>query len=243
MRKILALIAVGSLALAACTSDASAAPGSVPGTDGTSGISVTGQGRVLGKPDTLTLRLGISVLRDTVDQATTEAAAKAQAIIDALTAKGVAEEDIQTANYSIWPEYDYSDNTQRITGYRVQNELSVKIRDLDKAGEIIDATTAAGGDDAIVNGLSFSIEDNTALLEAARTAAWGDAEAKARQLAELAGVDLGTARSISETINYEYPPIAYDMAVSELAGRDSTPIQSGQQEVSVMIQVTFAIGS
>ncbi|MBU1495030.1 MAG: SIMPL domain-containing protein [Actinobacteria bacterium] len=243
MRKILALIAVGSLALAACSTGAAAAsePSSVG--DGSAGINVTGQGKVIGTPDTLTLNLGVSVLRRTVDQATADAAAKAQAIVDALKAQGVAEEDIQTANYSIWPEYDYSGDTQTITGYRVQNELNVKIRDLDKAGATIDAATAAGGNDATVNGLSFSIEDNTALLEAARAAAWSDAEAKARQLSDLAGVQLGTARSITESISYDYPPVFYDAAFAEEAARESTPIQTGQQEVTVVIQVTFGIDS
>jgi hypothetical protein len=213
-------------------------------TDGsaTTGINVTGQGRVFGTPDTLNLNLGVSVLRPTVNAATTEAAAKAQAIIDALKAHGVAEADIQTANYAIYPEYDYSGETQHLVGYRVSNDLTIKIRALDTAGDVLDAATAAGGNDVIVQNLSFSIEDNTALLEMARTAAWNDAEAKAEQLAQLAGVHLRGAVSITESISYNQPPIYYERAMASADGA-STPIQSGQQEVSVVVQVLFAIGS
>lgn len=241
MRKLLALVAAGALVLAACGSGEESLNGFGAGEGSSSaGINVTGQGRVMGVPDTLTLQLGVSVLRPSVDRATGDAAERAQAIIDALMANGVAEADIQTANYSIWPEYDYSGSTQRLTGYRVQNNLTVKIRSLDNAGAVIDAATEAGGNDTVVNGLSFSIEDNEALLELARTAAWADAEAKAEQLAQLAGVDLGKAISITESVNYSVPPIFYEERAA--AADMATPIQAGQQEVTVVVTVTFAIG-
>lgn len=243
MRKLLVLVAAGALLLAACGSGEGTLVSAAAG-DGNParGINVSGQGKVTGKPDVLTLTLGVSVLRPTVDAATADAAALAQAVINALKAKGVAEDDIQTANYSIFPEYDWSGETQRLLGYRVNNEVQVKIRDLEAAGTVIDAATAAGGDATVVSGLSFSIEDNSQLLQLARTAAWNDAEAKARQLAQLAGVELGAATSITESINYETPPIYFDR---EMAAGDSavTPIEPGTQQVTVVVQVTFALGS
>jgi len=244
MRKLLVLVAAGAVLLAACGSGEGTLV-SAAATDGstTSGINVTGQGKVTGQPDVLQVNLGVSVLRPTVDQATTDAASLATAVIDALKASGVAEEDIQTANYSIYPEYDWSGETQRLLGYRVANEVRVKIRDLDQAGEIIDAATAAGGDATVVNGLSFSIEDNAELLQMARTAAWNDAEGKARQLAQLAGIELGAAVSITESINYETPPIYWERDMAAAGEGATTPIESGTQEVSVVVQVTFAIGS
>ena len=243
MRKLLALVAAGALLLAACGSgeETLVSPGLSDGNP-TNGINVTGQGKVTGKPDALSVSLGISVLRPTVDRATADAATLATAIIDALKASGVAEDDIQTANYSIFPEYDWNGEQQRLLGYRVNNEVRVKIRNLDNAGAIIDAATAAGGDATVVNSLSFSIEDNAELLQMARTAAWADAEGKARQLAQLAGLELGAAVSISETINYEVPPIYYDRATAEAGDGATTPIESGTQDVTVMVQVTFGIG-
>ncbi len=242
MRRLLVLLALSAVVLAACGAEGSVSGFGAGDGSTTNGINVTGQGRVFGTPDTLTLNLGVAVVRPTVNAATTEAAAKAQAIIDALKANGVAEADIQTANYAIWPEYDYSGQTQRLVGYRVSNDLTVKVRDLDKAGDILDAATAAGGNDTVVQNLSFSIEDNTALLELARTAAWNDAEAKAEQLARLAGVSLRGAISITESISYNQPPIYYEerAAAADSAG---SPIQSGQQEVTVVVSVTFSIGS
>ena len=244
MRKLLVLVAAGAVLLAACGSGEGTLV-SAAATDGstTSGINVTGQGKVTGQPDVLKVNLGVSVLRPTVDQATGDAASLASAVIAALKANGVAEDDIQTASYSINPEYDWSGETQRLIGYRVNNEVRVKIRNLDSAGVIIDAATAAGGDATVVNSLSFSIEDNAELLQMARTAAWNDAEAKARQLAQLAGLELGAATSITETINYEVVPIYYDRVMAEGAGDAATPIESGTQDVTVVVQVVFAIGS
>jgi len=244
MRKLLVLVAAGAVLLAACGSGEGTLV-SAAATDGstTSGINVTGQGKVTGQPDVLKVILGVSVLRPTVDQATADAASLATAVIDALKASGVAEDDIQTTNYSINPEYDWSGETQRLLGYRVNNEVQVKIRDLEQAGEIIDAATAAGGDATVVNSLSFSIEDNAELLQMARTAAWNDAEGKASQLAQLAGVELGAAISITETINYEPTPIYYERDMAAAGEGASTPIESGTQEVTVIVQVTFSLGS
>lgn len=243
MRKLLALVAAGALLFAACGSGEGTLV-SPAGADGsiTSGINVSGQGKVTGKPDTLTVGLGVSVLRPTVDRATADAAALAAAIIDALKANGVAEADIQTANYTIYPEYDWSGERQRLTGYRVNNEVRIKIRNLDNSGTILDAATSAGGDATVVSNLAFSIEDDAELLQMARTAAWADAEGKARQLAQLAGLNLGSALSITESISYYTPPIYYERAMAEAADGAATPIESGSQDVIVNIQVTFRIG-
>ncbi len=244
MRKLLVLVAAGALLLAACGSGEGTlvSPAGSDGGTATTGINVTGQGKVTGRPDTLQVTLGVSVLRPTVDQATGDAAALAAAVIEALKAEGVAEEDIQTASYSIYPEYDWAGETQHLLGYRVNNEVRAKIRDLDNAGSVIDATTAAGGDATVVSGLSFSIEDNAELLQMARTAAWNDAEGKARQLAQLAGLSLGPATSITESISYEAPPVYWDRDMAG-AAEASTPIEAGTQDVTVVIQVTFGLGS
>lgn len=237
MRRMLVLLAGSAVVFAACTTERVTVN---TGDDPIGGINVTGVGRVTGTPDTLSITLGVSVLRDSVGDAAGAAATLADAVIDALKAGGVAEEDIQTANYAIFPEHDWTGNRQRLIGYRVSNELRVKVREIDRAGAVIDAATAAGGDDVVVHGLSFSIEDNTELLEAARAAAWNDARAKGDQLAGLSGVDLGTAVSITETIAHDVPPVSFErFAAFEDA---ATPIEPGQADVIVTIQVTFAIG-
>jgi hypothetical protein len=239
MKRLIALAAAGMLLLAACGEGTGAAEAAA-GDPAATGISVTGQGKVTGVPDTLTLDLGVAVLRDTVDAATGDAAALADAVLAALTANGVAEDDVQTSNYSIWPEWDYSGDRQVLRGYRVTNTMSVKIRDLDRAGAVIDAATAAGGDDVVVNGLSFSIEDNAELLELARANAWNDAEGKAQQLARLAGTSLGAPVSIVESIGSSPSPVSYQR--EEAAADMATPIEPGLEEVTVTIEVRFGIG-
>ena len=244
--RIATLAAGVILLLTACgaaTQDASPGAAAQEGsTSAMTGISVSGRGEVVGTPDTLSVTIGISVGKPTVSEAVDVAARRATDLIASLQGLGVAEEDVQTSNYSIYPEYDYSDNqAPRITGYRVDNTLNVKIRDLDRAGEVLDAATAAAGDEVRVNGVSFALEDNETLLVDARAAAWADAKAKAEQLAELAGVSLGAPITISESVG-NYPIPLY--ARAEAAGADlATPIQPGQQSVTVDLSVTFGIGS
>jgi uncharacterized protein YggE len=204
------------------------------------GISVSGMGEVTGTPDTVEVDLGVSVLGATVSEASAAAAERAQSLIDALTSNGVAEEDITTTGYSIYPEYDYSNNQQQLLGYRVNNTVRAKIRDVSQAGAVLDAATAAAGDDVTVSGLSFSIEDDAELVAAAREAAWNDALAKATQLAELSGQTLGAATSITETVTSAPPPIFYG---GDAAGAPEaeTPIEPGTSSVTITLQVEFAI--
>jgi len=204
------------------------------------GIAVSGTGEVYGTPDTLQMQFGVSVIRPTVQQAVRDAAALADGLITSLTSSGVAAEDIQTANYSIYPEYDYSGTEQRLLGYRVDNTVVAKIRDLDSAGSVIDEAASGTGDEIRISGVSFSIEDDTELIAAARAAAWDDAYAKAQQLAELSGTTLGDAVAVSESFaNMDPMPVYRDFAADE-AGAFETPISSGQQQVAVTLQVKFS---
>ena len=241
-RYSIALLGGLAILLAACGSAAGSSPQEITvSTSGeaTTGISVSGMGEVTGTPDTVEVALGVSVLGETVDDAATTAAEKAQALIEALTSNGVAEEDITTTDYSIYPEYDYSGNQERLVGYRVTNTVKAKIRDLDTTGAVLDAASAAGGDDVVVNGLSFSIEDNDELVTAAREAAWNDALAKATQLAELSGQTLGEATSITETVSM--PPIPIPYAEEAAADRAMTPIEPGTSAVTISLQVQFGL--
>ena len=206
------------------------------------GIFVSGQGLVAGVPDTLNINIGVSVTRDTVGEAVSDAAELADAVISALVGQGVAEEDIRTAQFSIFPDFNERFGRARLIGYRVENRLSVKIRDLDRAGEIIDGATTAAGDEVVVSRVSFSVEDNEALLEEARAAAWSDAQAKATQLALLAGVELGAATTVSESVGATFPQDQFRFAFgSARLASGATPIQPGQLDVTVILQVRFDI--
>lgn len=242
---ILAAIGVAALLVAACTPEVTVENPPAPVDGGPTGISVSGTGEVTGTPDTLTMSFGVRVVDESVSVAVDRAAERAEAVIAALEAAGVSEDDIQTANYSIYPRYDWRNDTQELIGYEVANSVIAKIRDLDAAGVTIDSVTDAGGDDVTVSGVSFSIEDNEALVEAAREAAWNDARSKADQLAALSGVGLGEAVSISESFSTSGPPIAFDDLVARTEAGDGaiTPIQPGEQVVAVSLQVQFDIES
>ena len=204
------------------------------------GITVSGAGEASASPDTVEVDVGVSVLADTVQDATRIAAERAEAVSSALIAGGVASEDMATTEYSIRPEYDYSTNNQRLLGYRVDNTVRAKLRDITFTGPLLDSISSAGGDETRVNGLSFGVADETSLLARAREAAWDDAMTKAEQLAALSGHTLGKATTITETIQGPVLPmprmLAADMAMSE---RASTPIQPGTSSVTVTLQVEF----
>ncbi len=208
------------------------------------GIWVSGTGEVTAVPDIATLWLGIEAQAETVDQAQSEAAEAMEAVIDALTDNGVDEKDIQTQYFSIdqitrWD--DFKDEVV-VTGYRVTNTVKAKIREIDDTGAIIDAVAAAGGDLTRVNSISFSIDDATVYYEEARAEAMADAKAKAEQLAELAGVELGKPTYISEgTIYY---PVDYRDAgamVPEVEEGYTTPISPGEMELTLTVQVVYEI--
>jgi len=204
------------------------------------GITVSGVGEANAVPDMVEIDVGVSVLADTVQDATNTAAERAEAVMSALKASGITVEDVTTTEYSIRPEYDYSENKQRLMGYRVSNTVRATHRDITATGPLLDSISSAGGDETRVNGLSFGVADETSLLADAREAAWNDARSKAEQLATLSGHTLGKAVSITETVQGPVVPmprmLAADMATSE---RASTPIQPGTSSVKVTLQVEF----
>ncbi len=209
------------------------------------GLWVNGQGTVFGTPDICNVTLGIQAQALTVNEAQSQAAKSMDAVMAALTAGGVAKKDIQTQNYNIQRVTRYDQPTQKevFVGYNVNNIVSVKIRTLDKVGGIIDAVATAGGDMTRINGISFSIEDPTSLLQAARVKAMTDAKAKGDQLATLAGIKLGKPNYISDNSQGVISPpspiyMAKDMA---LGAAVSTPISSGELQITVNVQVIYGI--
>lgn len=205
------------------------------------GIWVTGEGEVMAAPDIATLRLGIAAQAATVAEAQSQAAEAMTRIMDTLIDNGVAENDIQTQYLSIHQvtKWDRENEEEVVIGYRVTNKVTAKIREIDKADAIIDAVVEAGGDLTRIDGISFSVDDPSAYYEEAREEAMADAKAKAEQLAELAGVTLGKPTYISEGIPYPIYPRDY---MYEMAGAaPETPISPGEMEISLTVQVAYAI--
>jgi uncharacterized protein YggE len=206
------------------------------------GIWVNGTGKVTVTPDIATLSLGIEAQAATVAEAQAQAATAMGAVMTALAENGVADKDIQTQYFSIYQvtRWDDTKNEEIVIGYRVTNMVTAKIRDIEQAGPVIDAVAAAGGDYTRINNISFSVDDPTPYYADARQKAMADAKAKAEQLADLAGVNLGRPTYISEgTI---YPPVVYrDAGMEEMAPAPTTPISPGEIDLSLTVQVAYAI--
>jgi len=209
------------------------------------GIWVTGEGKVTAVPDIATLRLGIEAQEATVAEAQTQASEAMHRVMAALTDNGVADRDIQTQYFSIHKvtRWDETKNQEIVIGYRVSNMVTAKIRDIDNAGSIIDAVVTAGGDLTRIDSISFSIDDPSAYFGEAREKAMADAEAKAEQMASLAGVRLGKPTYISES-GYLPPPIYPRVAYEEVpmpAPAPPPPISPGEMEITLTVQIAYAI--
>ena len=233
------LLPVAMLLFAACSPTTE-----VQGTGGVNNtLSIDGRGEVVAEPDVVVLSVGVSVLRDSVQDARDEAARSMDAALQSLRDNGVQTEEITTTQFSVFPEFDSRrDGEQQLRGFRVVNQVTAKIRNVATAGEIIDDAVAAGGDTVVVNGVSFTIDDPTPLLEQARELAVADAQAKAQTLAALAGVTLGRVVSISESGGVPRPVSGFggDFA-QEAEFAVPTPISQGQLTVSMSVFLTFEL--
>ena len=213
------------------------------GGQGQTGISVTGEGKVSGKPDVAKLTLGVNAESDTVQKARDQAAVSLDGIVKSLKNNGVAEKDIQTQQFNIQPQYDYNDGNQRLRGFQVTNILSVTLRDINKTSRVVDDAVKAGGNDTAIQGLAFTIDNPEVLKKEAREKAVADAKSKAETLAQVAGVTIGAAMSISENSN---APVFYDTRFQKggIGAPDTggpTPIQPGELDVTVQVSITWAI--
>src|SRR3954470_17622821 len=152
-------------------------------------ITVPGAATVSVEPDIASVRLGVNAMAETAGAARESAAQTMNAILEAVLAQGVARRDVRTALVSLNPTMDYSGNSgPRITGYQVQNAVAVTLRDLAKAGELIDAALGAGA--STLDSLDFRLDDPAAAAQQAREAAMNDARARATTIARAAGAKL-----------------------------------------------------
>lgn len=234
------LIFVVVLLVAALLMGCSATPAGT--TPATGGITVLGYGEAQGQPNQAQVQVGVESFAPTAVEASTQNEETIQAIITALKALSIAEQDIQTANYNLWVEQIYGEQgPQGIAGYHVSNQVNVTIKDIDQVGDVLAAATTAGANS--IYGVYFSVADTSALEAEARAAAVADARARAQSLAELSGVALGEVIEITEVIG-SYPVPAVRSMASEGAGGGVAPapsINPGTLSYSTQIQVTFAI--
>ena len=212
-----------------------------PSSDATSTVTVTGIGHVAVVPDQVAFDLSVSVLRDDLDQALDDGNTAMQSVVDTLKASGVADEDVQTTDLSMNPEYTrVKGQPAQLKGYRVGHSVSVTVEDFEKASAIVTAALDAGGSGVRLNGLRLQVADPDASLEPARTDAVEQARAKAAEYADHAGRELGDIVRISEVGDEQ----GYgDELTSRSAASDSAsfPIQAGQQDLTASIVVVYEL--
>jgi len=207
------------------------------------GLWVSGEGKSTAAPDIVLLTLGIEADSKTVARAQQDAAQAMDAVMKSIKANGVADKDIQTQRFSIIAVRQWIEDQQReiITGYRVTNVVIAKIRQVDKAGTIIDAVAQAGGNLTRIDSIDFSIDDPTHYYNDAREKAIDDAMAKAKQMAGSAGISLGKLIYMSESTPYVPPVAIRDYAIKGAAPAPITTISPGELEIQVNVQMIYEI--
>ncbi len=203
-------------------------------------IAISAEGKVTALPDIATISVGVQTENKAVSAAQKENSTKMNSIIEKVKSFGVASEDIKTSNYSIYPQYDYVNGRQVERGFMVTQNIDVKVRNLDKIGEILAAVGDLGANQ--VGGVSFTIDEPEDLRQQARLKALEAAKKKAQALADASGVKLGKVVGFSENEGYVPSPMYYakDAALG-MGGGAAPSISSGSQDVVVNVTVLYEI--
>ena len=206
------------------------------------GITVQATGTVKAVPDGVSFNFAVSVLAQSSETAMSEASATAELVRVALDAAGVAKDDIATQNVSVYPEYASSTTgTQTLSGYRAQQVFTVTLRDTAKAGEVVDAVIAAGGNSLQVYGVTPTLIDTDAAVAQAREAAMKSAREKASDYAGLVGTDLGSVVYVTEITSPTSPiPLMVGDSATSSSPMAKTEINLGTQDVSVTVEVRWS---
>ena len=217
-------------------------------------ISVSGDGETFAKPDTATFNFTIEEDAAIVADAQKEVDTKIKKVIDLLKKEGVAEKDIKTVGYYIYPKYEYAASVicsqygcppqgePKIIGYKVSQTIEVKARDIEKAGNLLSVVGEVG----VMNlsGLNFTVDDEDALKSEARQMAIEKAKAKAEELADQLGVRLVRIMNFSESGSY--PPMYYAKDVYGMGGAveqasNSVTVSPGETKVTSNVTITYEI--
>lgn len=234
---IFTILVVASLSLAACGAVATAPSAAEPRT-----VSVNGSGSVTLSPDMATINIGVVAQAAEAQDATNESNATIAQITAALTELGVAESDIQTSNFSIYPMQDYTaDGETSSVTYRVENTVNVTVRELDSLGVILDAVIGAGAN--TIYGIQFDLDDRESAYAQAIDLAMQNAKERAQLMADAAGAQLGELQSASTYLGSGggiFMAYAQDAGMGDSA-ESSVPVSPGDMEISVEVNVVYAM--
>lgn len=202
---------------------------------------VTGTGSVEVQPDIAYLRLGVVTEDKSLEIAQKRNAETIGAVIQSLITAGIAERHIQTAEYYIFPEYDYEDGKQNFRGYRVTHLLKVKVENIGDVGSVIDLAVSQGANR--VSDIRFDVSNKSEVEQEALRRSIADAQKKAQTIAQAIQVQLHPTpvKVIESGVESVDIPISYGKAV--VASSSSTPVQPGETEMTATIQAKFFYSS
>jgi uncharacterized protein YggE len=243
-----AVVALSIVGFSSCgTTPANGAVITSGDTNTQQGIWTSGEGKIYVTPDVAVITLGVESQESSVATAREEAAKAMADVIAAVEALGVEDKDIQTQYFNIYQTTRWNGDKEEVTGYRVTNTVVVKVRQIEKAGDVIDSAAVAGGDLTRVNGINFTVDEPQAYYEKARDKAFDYAKAKAQQLADKAGVKLGDVIYMTESSGNNVYSIAYrnyamaEDAMPVPAAITPTDISIGQLEISATVSLGYNI--
>lgn len=202
-------------------------------------LTMTGQGEVRSAPDQVSVSAGVTSSAATAAAALAANTTRMKAVFAALAKLGVPDKNIQTSNFSVSPQYSNGANneTPRLTGYQVNNQVQVLLTDVSRLGPALDALVGAGANQ--MNGVNFSIGDPKPLLSQARADAVADARARAETYAKAAGVQLGAVQSITEGGTVVEPPRPMYRMMAMAAA--PVPVAAGEESVSASVTIVWEI--
>lgn len=238
-RFVLAAAAGGGLALAALPANAQQTSPSE------ATITVSGEGEAALAPDMAVIDLGVLREAPTAAEALTANNEAMAEVIAALSDEGIEAKDMQTSGFTIEPQYRHNEPKDGayeppvIVGYQVRNGITVRVRDLGKLGGVIDRTVKLGVNQG--GNIRFTNSKPEAAIEEARRAAVAEAIAKARTLAEAAGVTLGRVVSINENFMRPMPAPQMMMRAAAKEMADAVPVAAGENTYSVTVNISYAI--
>lgn len=215
-------------------------------------LTVNAEGSSTAEPDMAFFGAGVTTQGDTASAALAENSRKMTQVVAALKRAGIADKDIQTSNLNLNPIYaqpkrlpdgSVEDQGQRIIGYQVNNQVSVKQRKLGDYGKVIDALVSAGANQ--VNGPNFQLSKPDAAQDEARNEAMRIARQRAQLYATAAGLRIVGVVSISESGGYTPQPVMYDriMVTSRSAAAPAPPVMGGELETKVNVSVQYELAS
>lgn len=211
-------------------------------------LDISAEGDVMRAPDIAFISAGVQADAESAQAAMQQQASAMTGVFDALARAGIEKKDMQTSDFSLQPRYTYVEvdegrgrtrGEQRLDGYTASNQLTIKVRDLDRLGATMDSLVSAGGN--TFSGISFALDDDEDVRAEARRLAVGKAIARAELYASAAGMKVGRIVTISEGGDYSPQPMAMMARGKDMMMEASTPISGGEVGYTARVNITFEL--